>query len=224
MSDYLTRWPEVFAVKNQEAVTIAGLIVDEVIPRHGAPEYLLSDLGSNFMSALVSEVCRLAKINRLRTSSYHPQTDGLVERFNATLIQILSMYTNTKQTDWDLYLPQALFAYRICPQESTQISPFMLLYGREARLPLDTLLLAPRDGYIDTASYLADIIDKFKFLHKAAKDSLVESQKRMKAIYDRKASSSAPSFQVGDKVLVKVPRIKVGVSKKFMHPYRGRTK
>jgi hypothetical protein len=113
--DYLTRWPEVFPVKNQEAVTIANLIIDEILPRHGAPEFLLSDLGSNFVSSLVTEICKIVAIKHLKTSSYRPQTDGLVERFNSTLIQELSMHTNAKHNDWDEYLPQALFAYRISP-------------------------------------------------------------------------------------------------------------
>jgi transposase InsO family protein len=94
-SDYLTCWPEVYAVRNQEAITIANLIIDEIFPRHGAPEYLLSDHGSNFTSALVTELCRLATTQRLRSSSYRPQCDGLVERLNnIPLIQMLSMFTN----------------------------------------------------------------------------------------------------------------------------------
>jgi hypothetical protein len=131
------------------------------------------------------------------------------------------MYTSAKQTDWDIYLPQALFAYRISPQESMQYSPFELLYGRKARLPLDTILLKPTDGFVDQESYLAEMIDRFKYIHQAAKDNLINAQKRMKTQYDKKASDALPSFAPGDKVLVKVPRVKKGRSRKFLHPYWG---
>ena len=73
---------------------MARLVVEEVICRHGAPERLLSDRGANFFSDLIAEVCRLMKVKKVNTSGYHPQTDGLVERFHRTLIQMLSLYVD----------------------------------------------------------------------------------------------------------------------------------
>ena len=93
--DYLTKWVEAFAVSDQCAQTIARLLVEEVICRHGAPQKLLSDRGTNFMSELVAEVCRLMNIKNLNTSGYHPQTDGLVERFHRTLIGMLFKFVQT---------------------------------------------------------------------------------------------------------------------------------
>ena len=91
-SDYLTRWVEAFPVPSVEATVIARLLIDEIISRHGAPRVLLSDRGTNFLSKVVAEVCKIFQIHKVNTSSYHPQTDGLVERFNSTLCQSLSMY------------------------------------------------------------------------------------------------------------------------------------
>ena len=79
--DYLTEWVEAFAVANQTATTIAQLLVEEVFCRHRAPEELLSDRGPNFLSEVVMEVCRLLNIKKVNSSGYHPQTDGLVEKF-----------------------------------------------------------------------------------------------------------------------------------------------
>lgn len=79
------------------------------------------------------------QINRIRTTPYHPQTDGLVEHFNGTLKAMLKKFTSRNQQDWDEYLPYLLFAYREAPQESTGFSPFELLYGRQVRGPLDVL-------------------------------------------------------------------------------------
>lgn len=91
--DYLTKWPEVFVTKDQTAQTIARLLVERVIPQHGVPRELLSDRGANFLSKLVAEVCRLVGTKKINTSTYHPQTDGLVERFHRTLLDMLSKKT-----------------------------------------------------------------------------------------------------------------------------------
>ena len=124
-----------------EAPVIARLSVDEIFSRHGAPRTFLTDRGSNFLSSLVTEVCRLLNTKKVNATAYHPQTDGLVERFNNTLFEAISAYVCSNQDDWDLYIPAILFAYRVSPSVSTGDSPFSLLYGREARLPCDTSLL-----------------------------------------------------------------------------------
>ena len=83
--DFLTKWPEVFATPDQSALTIACLLVEQVICRHGVPAELLSDRGAAFLSQLLNEVYQLMGIRKTNTTAYHPQTDGLVERFNHTL-------------------------------------------------------------------------------------------------------------------------------------------
>ena len=85
-SDYLTRWCiALIPVPSIEAYVTARLLVDEIIARHGALRVLPSDRGTNFLSKLVAEVCNIFQIQKVNISSYHPQTDGLVERFNSTL-------------------------------------------------------------------------------------------------------------------------------------------
>ena len=133
--DYLTKWVEVFAVPNQTAETIARLLVEGVICRHGAPAELLSDQGANFMSELVAEVCALFAVKKVNTSGYHTQTNGLCERFNNTLIQMLAKTGERFGQDWDKHLSYVLYAYRITVQESTKESPFFLVYGRDPALP-----------------------------------------------------------------------------------------
>ena len=96
--DYLTKWVEAFAVPDQSATTIAKLLVEEIFCRHGAPEHLLSDRGANFLSSLIQDVCKYLNIKKVNTSGYHPQTDGLVERFNSTLINMLSKCSGTLRT------------------------------------------------------------------------------------------------------------------------------
>ena len=100
-SDYLTKWPEVFPSPDQKAETIARLLVEQIVPRHGVPEQLLSDRGQNFLSELMLEVCKLLGTKKLNTMGYHPQTDGLVERLNRTLITMQSKCVEKHGRDWD---------------------------------------------------------------------------------------------------------------------------
>ena len=97
--DYLTKWPEVFAVPDQTALTIAQLLVGKIISRHGVPGELLSDRGAAFLSGLMEEVYRLMGIHKVTTTAYHPQTDGLVERFNRTLTDMLAKNSGGEWTE-----------------------------------------------------------------------------------------------------------------------------
>ena len=143
--DYLTKWPEVFPTKDQTAPTIAKLLVEKIISRHGVPSELLSDRGPSFLSGLMEEIYHAMGVHTVNTIAYHPQTDGLVERFTRTLIDMLSTTTDSGEQDWDLKLPFILFAYRATPQASTGESPFFLLYGRDPRLPTEAALSPPVD-------------------------------------------------------------------------------
>ena len=89
-SDYFTRWMEAYPIPNQEAVTVATVLTQEIFFRFSIPEQLHSDQGRQFKSQLIIEVCKLLKINKTRTTPYHPQGDGLVERFNRTLLNMLA--------------------------------------------------------------------------------------------------------------------------------------
>ncbi|PIK45484.1 hypothetical protein BSL78_17652 [Apostichopus japonicus] len=136
--DYATRYPEAIPIPNQEAETIAEELV-KLFSRVGIPEEIVSDQGTNFTSKLMKEVCNLLEIDHLKSSPYHPQTNGLVERFNGTLKSMLRAFVTQQPESWDRYIPYLLFAYREVPQSSTGFSPFELLYGRKVKGPLDVL-------------------------------------------------------------------------------------
>ena len=104
-TDYLTKWVKTFAIQNTKAETFAKILINEIITRHSVPSKLLSDQGQNFLSNIVKNVCEYFRINKIQTTPYHPQCDGLIERFNKTLCKMLSAYANSNQTNWNLYLP-----------------------------------------------------------------------------------------------------------------------
>jgi transposase InsO family protein len=102
--DYFTKWVEAFPMPDQEAKTVADKFVKEFVCRYGVPRKLFTDQGSNFQSRLFKEVCELLGIEKSRTTPYHPQSDGLVERMNRTIEAMLSMFVSPTQRDWDIYI------------------------------------------------------------------------------------------------------------------------
>ena len=143
--DYLTKWPEIFTTADQTSLTIARLLVEEVITRHRVPSELLLDRGASFLSKLMEDVYKLMGITKMNTTAYLPQTDGLVERFHWTLTDMLAKSVEKNGKDWDKHLPYVLFAYRSGLQQSTGESPFYLLYGQDPHLPTDKVLNVPVD-------------------------------------------------------------------------------
>jgi hypothetical protein len=130
-----------------EATYPFQMFVDEIVCRHSAPEILLSDQGKQFMSDLIKEVCNYLYTKKLNTTAYHPQCNGLTERFNATLCQMLAIRCSQDQTNWDEYINSSLFAYRASPHEVTKRSPIEILFGRTPRLPSNLEKLNKSDNY-----------------------------------------------------------------------------
>lgn len=122
--DYLTKWSEAFAIRKANASTVAQFLVEEVICRHGCPEEILTDRGSAFLNEVITSVNQLLTIRHVHTSAWHPQTDGLTEKTNGTLVTMLRHYVETRGgKDWDLYLPYVLLAYRTSVHSSTGFTP-----------------------------------------------------------------------------------------------------
>eukprot|EP00731_Ephydatia_muelleri_P020333 Em0013g60a len=120
---------------------LAGLHDSPVGGHLGAKKTL--DKGRNFENAVVKGICNLLGIKKTRTTPYHPQSDGMIERFNRTLLSMLSIAVEHNEHGWDLQLPLLMFAYRTSTHETTGATPFELIYGREAQLPDDLMFHIP---------------------------------------------------------------------------------
>ena len=202
ITDYATRWVEAFPTKDSKAITVAEILVKQIIARYGAPMKLLSDRGRQFLSDLVYQVCELYRVKKINTTAYHPQTNGLTEKFNGTLCQMLAAYMNERQTDWDEFIEICLFAYRTSKQETTKETPFRLLYGRDARLPSDIDKWSTKDSFVDE-------IDKaWKLAQKLIKKSAKNSEKLSEP-------SEVINYQKDDWVRVEKPATQVGLKRKF---------
>ena len=97
----------------------------------------MTDRGTHFVNELLDALCQQLGTKHSLSTAYHPQTNGLVERFNRTLCEALAKYANEEKDDWDLYIPSVLFAYRNMKHNTTKFEPFYLTYGRKATLPID---------------------------------------------------------------------------------------
>ncbi|KAG7472997.1 Retrovirus-related Pol poly from transposon, partial [Solea senegalensis] len=146
--DYFTKWPEAYAIPDQEAEaeTVADALVEGMFSRFGTAGTIHSDQGRNFESRVFAAMCERLDMHKTRTTPLHPQSDGLVERFNRTLGQQLAILTAEHQRDWDVHLPLILLAYRSAVQDSTACTPALLMLGRELRTPAELAFGVPPEA------------------------------------------------------------------------------
>uniref|UniRef100_A0A8C9VS90 Gypsy retrotransposon integrase-like protein 1 n=1 Tax=Scleropages formosus TaxID=113540 RepID=A0A8C9VS90_SCLFO len=220
--DYFTKWPEAYAVPDQSAATTAERLVEEMFCRFGAPENLHSDQGRNFESQVMKEVCDRLGVRKTRTTPLHPQSDGLVERFNRTLTTQLSVLTSRHQRDWDRHLPLVLWACRSAVQESTGCTPALLMFGRELRTPVDLAFGSPPEPEVGGEvgpEYLRQLRRRLESAHAFARRHLTEAGGRQKRAYDTQCRGCP--LAPGDRVWVYNPRRKRGLCPKLTDSWVG---
>ena len=217
--DYFTKWVEAYAIPNQEAITVAQKLTDEMFCRFSPPEQLHSDQGKQFESSLVQEVCKLYQIKKTRTTPYHPQCDGMVERFNRTLLDMLSTMTRDHPFDWEYHLRKVCFAYNSSIHSSTGFSPFFLMFGRKAQLPLDLMYGTGQQEEVPTNEYARNLKQSLEEAYAMVRTRLSVQHERRKAIYDQKIHGKP--YEKGDLVWLHSPAVGRGLSRKLHHVWKG---
>lgn len=217
--DYFTKWPEAFAIPNQEAVTVAEKLVNEVFCRFGLPLEIHADQGRNLESFVFQEVCRLMGIHKTRTTPYHPQSDGMVERFNQTLERHLAKVVASHQRDWDVYIPLFLLSYRSAVHESTAITPAYANFGRELKLPGDLLTGGPPEATTEITEYASELRKKLSDVHALMREMGLRAGEKMKTRYDRTANHRI--FGEGALVWLHNPTRRKGKSPKLQPSWDG---
>ena len=220
--DVATRYPEAIPLKKIDSVTVAEALFS-VFARMGCPEEILSDCGTQFISGLMKELHRLLSIKTVTTTPYHPQSNGMVERFNGTLKAMLKKVVQDEPKTWDRMVPAVLFAYRELPNASTGYSPFELLFGRQARGP--TFLLAQSWSGQQLVQedrlafqYVFDLKNKMLATCDIVRQNVEEATKTNKRHADKKAKRR--TFDVGQKVLVLLTDDQNKLLAKWKGPYR----
>ena len=189
VQDYFSKYVNLYAMKDQRAVTVAECLFEKYICEHGIPESLHTDQGRQFESELIGCLCKLLGVQKTRTSPYHPQCDGMVERFNRTLIDQLAKALLQQPGEWDESLNQVALAYNTSPHSTTGYTPFYLTHGREARMPVNLLLpnSTPSDTpQVSTDDYAGQIADKLQSAFTVATQNRDQAHVKQKLYYDRR--------------------------------------
>lgn len=137
LTEYLTKWAEVYPIPNKQATTVFKCL-KKVIGRFGVPETIISDQGREFCNELNDNFCKSFGISRRICTAYHPQSNDLTERFNQKICGCLSKFSDGGKLNWEDDLDLILLGYRSSIQSSTLYSPFELVYGVKARLPIES--------------------------------------------------------------------------------------
>ena len=219
ISDYFTKWIESYALPDQTAVTVAEKIVSEFVSRFGVPRQLHSDQGTNFESKVMAEICKLLGMEKTRTTPLHPQSDGQVERFNRTLVEMLRGKLQPDQKDWDLQLPSCMMAYRSSVHESTGFTPNHLMLGREVEIPLDVITELTPDEPTTSFEYVEALQKRLSSAFESAREHLKQAGVRQKRNYDKKMSWKP--LKPGDSVWLHNIRRKKGRNPKLDNPWEG---
>ncbi|CAG2196786.1 unnamed protein product [Mytilus edulis] len=206
-----------------EAKTVAEVMLKGWIKRYGCPLELHSDQGRQYESQLFQSICKFLEIDKTRTTPGHPRSDGLVERSNRTIKDMISKYVRTDQRDWDRWIDFVAMAYNSTPHQSTEISPFRMIFGEEMRMPLDVILaeeLCENDSeLVSEHDHVMKLQDKLKTIHEIARVSLGTAAKRQKRQYDKNVKRM--DYSEGDLVRRYQPRTAKGVKKKLSRFWTG---
>ena len=217
--DYATRYPEAIPLRAATAKAIAHELF-MLFSRVGICDSIISDQGTCFMSRVLNNLYKWLKVKRIRTSVYHPQTDGLVERFNQTLKKMLKKLVDVDGRDWDQLIPYVLFSIREVPQASTGFSPFELLYGRQPRGLLDIAKEAwesqpcPQRSVIE---HIERLQTRARKVWPLVREHMTQAQRDQSRVYNRGAV--VREFQIGEKVLVLVPSNECKFLARWQGPY-----
>ena len=216
IGDVFSKWIEAYAIPNKEAVTVAKKLTD-FFCRFGIPQRLHSDRGKEFHNQVIDEVSRLLHIQPTFTTAYRPQSNGMIERFNRTLIKMLKTFIDdfVNPTTWDTLLPMLTSAYRATEHASTKCTPNLLFMGREVHLPVDVLAGAPprQRTFYNAASYGQWLSRSLSAAHKYARETLGKAAVRQKRGYDQRHKTRKWTPTLGEWVYLYYPpysRYKLG--------------
>ena len=204
IEDHFTCYTQAYVTNNHTAHTMVHVLYNEFFLVFGFPRRLMSDQAAEFMGQVISELCDLLGITKIRTSPYYPQTNGAIERVHQTLRRMIAKMDPNKRAKWPSHLGPILIAYNATRSLITGYSPYFLMFGRQPRLPVDLLFPTVRrdENSRTTDKYVTSLYDKLKSALASARDTAISEAQRQKRLYDHKVG--AVELHPGDKVLVKL--------------------
>ena len=218
--DCFSRWTEACPLPDKTAHSVADAFFNQVMCRFGMPSVIHSDQGREFENKIMQELCILCGSHKTRTTLYHPESDGMVERFNRTLLMMLAMFAGKNRDDWDDLLPAVMMAYRSSVHESTGFSPYRLMFGEECTLPMDIGLPKEQSDTPDsiTSPYAIWVRDASEEAYEQVRQHSGKAVQRQKRLYDRRAVKQ--HFAMGDWAMrFYTPAKKCKLDSPWIEPY-----
>ena len=203
LQDHFSKYVVAYVVKDQTARTAVETLRIGYFGLFGAPAYLVSDQGKAFTGHVITHLCELYGVQKLRTSPYHAQTNGQVERMNQTIIRMIRKLEEDRKACWSEHLPELLMAYNATRSAVTGYSPYYLLFGRRPRIPVDYLFPTLRDSPHQTKMEVSVVAmqKRWKEAFTLVRCLTSEEVARQRRYYDHKAGAAA--LQPGDVVMVR---------------------
>ncbi|XP_076397929.1 uncharacterized protein LOC143266211 [Megachile rotundata] len=214
IQDNLTKYSVAAPIASMTAEDVAKAFTKHFICTFGCPKAILTDQGACFMSSLMKKLAKIFHIQTYRTSSFHPQSNGSLERSHQVLIEYLKHFL-TIEKQWDEWLPQAMFSYNTSLHEGTRFTPHELIFGRKARQPSN---FPTEDAICTYPDYVDNLITKLHNFRKTARNNLEQAKHRQKHYYDRKIRPI--HYETGEDVFLLNPSRKNKLKKEYSGPYR----
>ena len=180
VTDHFTRYAQAYPVRNQTAKATAKVLWEHFLRHYGFPQKFLTDQGSGYESDLFKELLDMATIEKVRTTSYHPQTNGQCERFNFTLMNMLGTLSLEKKRDWKAHLLTMCQTYNATQHPSTGFSPYFLMFGRHPRLPMDYQMGINRNDLCNTSwsKFVSELQDRLQYAYDVTEKKLYDRRSR----------------------------------------------
>jgi YD repeat-containing protein len=217
--DTFTRMVEATATADDTTTTTANVIINDVICRHGLFDVLRSDRGTNYVQLLAANIYRQLGIKQIKTSAWHPQSNGVVEIVNGVLKLTLKIFANEHGNDWDILLPYAVVAYNTAFHSTIQETPFYMNYGRDAQTLVQRCLgIRPNGDSTTTHQYAVDLAQRLFDVHTRVVD--IYNQVNDGRI-DFNVGQTIPSFKVNDMVYLHDATTTKGINRKLKRRWKG---
>ena len=202
ITDHFTRYALAIPTRNQTAKITADAFFNNFVLHYVLPERIHSDQGANFESKIIKELCSITGMTKSRTTPYHPMGNGITERFNRTLMDMLGTLQNTQKKDWKSHVASLVHAYNCTRQTSTGFSPYFLMFGRKPKLPVDIAFGLDDGVKVPATKYAEDMQDRLRKAYDLASRTARSAKEKQKSGYDRKIKGAI--LHPGDRVLVKI--------------------
>lgn len=221
MMDHLTRYAVLTPIPNKSAETVAKVIIDRIISTFGPPEMLHSDQGTEFENKVIHQLQTILGYKKTCTTPYRPQGNSVSERVHSTMHAMLAMHSSMGRDNWAELLPMVQLAYNTSFSATMHETPYFLMFGRQARLPVDVILGLPHVGPTpDTEKLAQSTRDNLQIAFELARRNLTERVSKQAAQNEK--LPQYPVFKPGQQVLVYKPhQDSDGPNPKLLLPWRG---